>query len=192
MLSHLTFQNLCKYAHSIWPMRSFSKLYYWVPLRHNLMSSCPSLLFHLAMISSPCTVSYLSALNLAALAPSFSSTLAKYFWISFTLFSALIMELWGCICTCWVFASSPHQILSLTHLWYQHPFLHLLQDNTNENCHQTNSLHYTFLLWHLREALRSDLVGLWWAKRQILKQLLCAAHQETSHGWVHACPHHEC
>lgn len=166
-------------------MRFFSKLYYY--LCHNLISSSPSIssCYDFQSIS---TVSYLSPLSLVSPVPSFPSTLAKYVWISFTLFSVLIMGLWGCICTCWVFASfSPYQILSLTHLWYQYPFLHLLQDITNENCHQTNSLHYTFLLWHLEEALRSDLVGLWWTKRQILKQLLCAAtRRQHMDGCMHA------
>lgn len=57
--------------------------------------------------------------------PSFPPTLAKYFWISFTIFRVLIMGLRGCIRTCWVFASfPPQQILSPTHLWYQYPFHH--------------------------------------------------------------------
>lgn len=192
MLPHFTFQNLCKSAHSIWCMRSFSKLFYWVPLHQNLMSSRVyrqpfSFISHCYDFQSISTVSFASP------QPSFLPTLAEYFWISFTIFRVLIMGLWGCIGTCWVFASfPPQQMLSVTHLWYQYPFHHLLQDDTKQNCHQTNSLHYIFLFWHLREALRSDLVGLWWTKRQILKQLLCAAHQETSHGWEHACPHHEC
>lgn len=41
------------------------------------------------------TVSYLYPLSLVSLVPSFPSTLAKYFWISFTLFSILLMGLWG-------------------------------------------------------------------------------------------------
>lgn len=63
------------------------------------------------------------------------------------------MRVWGCMlrrgaCLPPSPSHAPHQILSLNHSWYQFPCHHLLQDNSNENCHQTNSLHYTTLLFY--------------------------------------------
>lgn len=82
MLSHLTFLDLCKSVHFMWPISSFSKLCYWLCPHDNLMSS--SVYHQPFSLIPPCydfqsisTVSYLSALSPLFPVSSFPSTLSK-------------------------------------------------------------------------------------------------------------------
>lgn len=206
MLSHLTFLDLCKSVHFMWPISSFSKLCYWLCPHDNLMSS--SVYHQPFSLIPPCydfqsisTVSYLSALSPLFPVSSFPSTLSKQVWISFMLFSVLIMGVQGSIHVCvGCLPPSLPLVMLPTRFWASptpdtsfHSAIYCeitLMKTATRAISSTTQLFSSAVAPQRRQ--RSDWVGLSWTKRQILKQLVCAAHQETSHGWVHACPHHEC
>lgn len=198
MLSHLTFLDLCKSVHFMWPISSFSKLCYWLCPHDNLMSS--SVYHQPFSFIPPCydfqsisTVSYLSALSPLFPVSSFPSTLSKQVWISFMLFSVLIMGVQGSIHVCVgclppSLSHAPHQILSLTHPWYQFPFRHLLRDNSNENCHQSNFLHYTTFLFCCGTSEKTE-IWLGWSvmNQKTDPQTTCVCSTPGDITWMGAC-----